>query len=110
MHCFASALSLALYAVAAVAQGTASLSGVTCAQTAYTKQQIDDAVTEGCRLHAAGQQLGNSKYPHTFNNREGLVFAASGPYQEFPILHTGAVYTGSTLARPLCCSSILPIF
>jgi hypothetical protein len=97
-----SALTLALCAAAATAdslgllprQGTASLSNVTCGRTSYTKQQVDAAVAEGCRLHAAGEQLGSSKYPHKFNNREGLVFAAAGPYQEFPILESG-VYAGS---------------
>ena len=103
MHSLLSTLALALYAAAATAnaaaleprQGTAGLSNVTCGRASYTKQQVDAAVAEGCRLHAAGDQLGSSKYPHRFNNREGLVFAVAGPYQEFPILASGAVYSGS---------------
>ncbi|KAK4129907.1 ribonuclease-domain-containing protein [Trichocladium antarcticum] len=96
-------LALALYAVLATAdaagpaldrrQGTASLGSVMCGTHSYTKAQIDAAVAEGCRLHRAGEQLGTSKYPHRFNNREGLVFATSGPYQEFPVLESG-VYAG----------------
>ncbi|KAH6847182.1 Ribonuclease/ribotoxin [Chaetomium sp. MPI-CAGE-AT-0009] len=96
-----STLALALYASVAAAdatlnprQGTSSLASVTCGRTTYTRSQIEDAVFEGCRLHAAGEQLGNSLYPHRFNNREGLTFATAGPYQEFPILSNGAVYTG----------------
>ncbi|KAL2133707.1 hypothetical protein VTI74DRAFT_1883 [Chaetomium olivicolor] len=98
-----STLALALCAIAATAspapsllearQGTTSLASVTCGSTTYTKKQVDDAVAEGCRLYAANEQIGTSKYPHQFNNREGLVFAASGPYQEFPILQSG-VYAG----------------
>ncbi|KAK4124391.1 ribonuclease-domain-containing protein, partial [Parathielavia appendiculata] len=94
-------LTLALCAVSANAdlllhrQGTASLSNVTCGRASYTKHQVDAAVAEGCRLHAAGEQLGSSKYPHRFNNYEGLVFAVSGPYQEFPILNSGSVYSGN---------------
>ncbi|KAK3392905.1 Ribonuclease/ribotoxin [Podospora didyma] len=92
------ALALALYATitsfAVAAQGTAGLSSVSCGNNRYTKQQIDAATAEGCRLSANNQQLGNSRYPHQFNNREGLVFPASGPYQEFPILSGGAVYSG----------------
>jgi hypothetical protein len=95
------ALTLTLCAAATTAdlllprQGTASLANVTCGRTSYTRQQVDTAVAEGCRLHAAGKQLGSSKYPHKFNNREGLVFATAEPYQEFPILDSG-VYAGST--------------
>jgi hypothetical protein len=99
-----STLALALYASAAAAdatpnlhprQGTSGITSVTCGRTTYTRDQIEDAVFEGCRLHAAGEQLGNSRYPHRFNNREGLTFSTSGPYQEFPILANGNVYSGS---------------
>jgi hypothetical protein len=82
-----------LFAIAA-AQGTASISSVTCGNYKYTRKQVDEATGEGCRLFAAGQQIGNNNYPHQFNNREALVFATSGPYQEFPILTSGN-YTGS---------------
>ncbi|PKS05010.1 hypothetical protein jhhlp_008376 [Lomentospora prolificans] len=76
-------------------QGTTSLESVTCGSNKYTQKQVDEAVGEGCRLIAANQQLGTNKYPHRFNNREGLVFATSGPYQEFPILKSGN-YTGQS--------------
>ncbi|KAK3291986.1 Ribonuclease/ribotoxin [Chaetomium fimeti] len=96
-----STLALALYASAAAAdatldrrQGTSALANVTCGRNTYSRSQIEDAVFEGCSLHAAGEQLGNSRYPHRFNNREGLTFATAGPYQEFPILSSGAVYSG----------------
>ncbi|KXX73227.1 Guanyl-specific ribonuclease F1 [Madurella mycetomatis] len=97
-----SLLTVALYAAAAAAaadlafdkrQGTTTLGNVTCGTQSYSAQQVNEATAEGCRLHAAGQQIGSSRYPHRFNNREGLVFATSGPYQEFPILESG-VYTG----------------
>jgi hypothetical protein len=98
-----SSLTLALYAVAATAnpslearQGTTSLTSITCGGTTYTKQQVDAAVAEGCRLHGFGRQLGDNKYPHQFNNREGLVFAAAGPYQEFPILANRLLYAGTS--------------
>ncbi|GAB1317447.1 hypothetical protein MFIFM68171_07657 [Madurella fahalii] len=74
-------------------QGTATLGNVTCGTHSYSKQQVEEATAEGCRLHAAGQQIGSNKYPHRFNNREGLEFATFGPYQEFPILENG-VYAG----------------
>lgn len=41
-------------------------------------------------------QTGSNNYPHTFNNREGFSFGASGPYQEFPVLNTFKVYTGGS--------------
>jgi hypothetical protein len=93
------ALASALLIAAAAAQaGTASLSSVTCGNNKYTRKQVDEATAEGCRLHASGQALGNNNYPHQFNNREGLVFAASGPYQEFPIVSSGN-YTGRKSCR-----------
>ncbi|KAL2194051.1 Ribonuclease/ribotoxin [Corynascus similis CBS 632.67] len=101
MRNFISTLTLGLCAVATTAnaklelrQGTDSLSSVTCGSTTYSKQDVDAAVAEGCRLYAAGEQLGNSRYPHRFNNRERLTFDISGPYEEFPILANGAVYSG----------------
>lgn len=65
----------------------------TCGSNTYSASQLRSAMNEGCNLHQAGEAIGNNNYPHTFNNREGLPFETSGPYQEFPIL-TGGVYTG----------------
>ncbi|KAK4226618.1 Ribonuclease/ribotoxin [Podospora fimiseda] len=86
----------ALYAAAfTVAQGTTSLSSLSCGSKTYTKQQVDDAVAEGCKLFSNNQQVGRQNYPHKFNNFENLVFATSGPYQEFPIISNG-VFTGGS--------------
>ncbi|KAL0934945.1 guanyl-specific ribonuclease N1 [Colletotrichum truncatum] len=101
MVSFKSTLVLGLCAVLTAAnpialdkrQGTNSIESVTCGTTKYSRKQLNEATAEGCRLYAANQQLGTSQYPHRFNNREGLVFATSGPYQEFPILSSGN-YTG----------------
>ncbi len=68
-------------------------SSVVCGSTSYTVAQLEAATEEGCRLRAASQQLGTSKYPHRFNNREGLVLSPYGLYQEFPIL-TNKLYDG----------------
>lgn len=80
----------------ATTPGTANLGSLTCGTKTYSRRQVDEATAEGCRLYSEGQQIGNSKYPHRFNNREGLVFATSGPYQEFPII-AGGNYSGSKL-------------
>lgn len=92
--------AFAALAIAQSVTGTSSLSSVTCGSNRYTAQQILDATTEACRLYAANQQLGTNNYPHQFNNREGLIFAASGPYQEFPVIAGGAVYTGRESPLP----------
>ncbi|EJT78122.1 guanyl-specific ribonuclease F1 [Gaeumannomyces tritici R3-111a-1] len=105
MVCLRSTLVLALCAISASAapsagqlldkrQGTTALDTVTCGSNSYSRTQIEAATAEGCRLNAAGQTLGNNRYPHTFNNREKLVFAAGGPFQEFPILSNGQNFTG----------------
>ncbi|GJC84260.1 guanyl-specific ribonuclease F1 [Colletotrichum liriopes] len=106
MVCLKSTFVLALCAVFAAAnpiaapdqalekrQGTANVGTVTCGDNKYSRKQIEEATAEGCRLHAANQQVGASEYPHRFNNRENLVFTTSGPYQEFPIIPSGN-YTG----------------
>ena len=69
--------------------GTADIISVTYGGNKYSKKQVKETTAEGYRLHDTGKQIGNNKYPHRFNNRKKLVFAASGPYQEFPILTTG---------------------
>lgn len=84
------ALVIASLAAAAAAQGSNSnVTDVTCGSTEYSAKQVEQAVTEGCRLHANDQTVGSNKYPHTFNNREDLTFSAEGPYQEFPIVKSG---------------------
>ncbi|KAK3990913.1 Ribonuclease/ribotoxin [Cladorrhinum sp. PSN332] len=89
-------LLAAAYALSlTAAQGTSSISSISCGSKTYTKQQVDDATAEGCRLFASNQQIGNNKYPHRFNNFENLVFATSGPYQEFPIVSNGNYSGGS---------------
>ncbi|SPN99073.1 related to Extracellular guanyl-specific ribonuclease Fl2 [Cephalotrichum gorgonifer] len=88
-------LLIASLAALTAAQGTANVSSITCGSAKYSQQQIDDAVGEGCRLYDERRTLGNNKYPHRFNNREGLVFATSGPYQEFPIIASGNYSGGS---------------
>lgn len=89
-----------LATVAVNGQGTANLTTVTCGRNVYSRKQVDEATAEGCRLYQTRQTLGSNNYPHRFNNREALIFATSGPYQEFPILTSGN-YTGRK-----CC--ILP--
>ncbi|KAK1994908.1 guanine-specific ribonuclease N1 and T1, partial [Colletotrichum falcatum] len=66
---------------------------VTCGDNSYSRQQIADAAAEGCRLYFAREQVGASEYPHRFTNRENLLLATPGPYQEFPIIPSGN-YTG----------------
>ncbi|KAK1985877.1 ribonuclease [Colletotrichum cereale] len=105
MVCLNSAFVLSLCAVLAVADpglekrqgahpvGTSAVGTVTCGDNSYSRKQIEEATAEGCRLYVARQQVGTSEYPHRFNNRENLVLATSGPFQEFPIIPSGN-YTG----------------
>ena len=68
--------------------------GQTCGSVVYTAAQVNAASVKAYSLYKAGTTLGTNKYPHTFNNNEGFSFAVAGPYQEFPILASGAVYSG----------------
>lgn len=83
------ALVVASLAAAAAAQDSSNVTEITCGSTEYSARQVEEAVTEGCRLYAEDKTVGSNKYPHTFNNREDLTFSAEGPYQEFPIVKSG---------------------
>jgi hypothetical protein len=68
--------------------------GATCGSVVYTAAQVNAASVKACSYYQAGTQAGSSTYPHTYNNNEGFSFKVAGPYLEFPILSSGAVYTG----------------
>ncbi|KAH8888914.1 ribonuclease-domain-containing protein [Thozetella sp. PMI_491] len=65
-----------------------------CGSVYYTAAQVNAASVRACNHYNAGTTVGG--YPHTFNNNEGFSFAVSGPYQEFPILSSGSLYTGGS--------------
>ncbi|KAK3201697.1 hypothetical protein GRF29_164g372543 [Pseudopithomyces chartarum] len=70
--------------------------GATCGSVVYSAAAVNAAAQKGCSYYKAGTQVGSNAYPHTFNNREGFSFSVSGPYLEFPILSSGALYTGGS--------------
>lgn len=65
-----------------------------CGSVQYTAAAVNAASQKACSYYQAGQQVGDNDYPHTLDNREGFTFAVAGPYLEFPILSSGALYTG----------------
>ncbi|KAH6719910.1 Ribonuclease/ribotoxin [Leptodontidium sp. 2 PMI_412] len=67
----------------------------TCGTTSYTAAAVNAASQKACSYYKAGSAPGG--YPHTYNNYEGFKFGGvAGPYQEFPILSSGALYTGGS--------------
>lgn len=65
----------------------------TCGSQYYSATQVNSASVTACNHFKAGTALGG--YPHRYNNYEGFNFKDySGPFQEFPILSSGSVYTG----------------
>jgi hypothetical protein len=69
----------------------------TCGSNSYTAAQVNSAAQKACTYYKAGTTAGGSTYPHTYNNYEGFSFPVAGPYQEFPLLAGGSVYTGGEL-------------
>ncbi|KAH6977562.1 putative guanyl-specific ribonuclease f1 protein [Ilyonectria robusta] len=65
-----------------------------CGSNYYTAAQVNAASVRACNYYNAGTAVGG--YPHTYNNYEGFTFAVSGPYQEFPILSSGSLYSGGS--------------
>jgi len=53
-------------------------------------------VNEGYSLYKEGNTLGSDEYPHEYEDYEGFDFPVSGPYEEFPILPSGRVYSGGS--------------
>ncbi|KAH8669729.1 guanyl-specific ribonuclease F1 [Tricladium varicosporioides] len=69
----------------------------TCGTVSYTAAQVNAASQKACSYVQAGTTAGSSTYPHTYNNYEGFSFGGvAGPYKEFPILASGALYTGGS--------------
>jgi hypothetical protein len=67
----------------------------TCGTDKYTAAQILAAKNAACDYVSQGSTAGGSKYPESYQDREGFTFAGvDGPYYEFPILISGKVYTG----------------
>lgn len=67
----------------------------TCGTAKYTAAQITAAKNAACNYHRQGTTAGGSKYPESYQDREGFTFhGVDGPYFEFPILSSGKVYSG----------------
>jgi hypothetical protein len=67
----------------------------TCGIDKYTAAQISAVQKAACNYVSRGSTAGSSKYPESYEDREGFTFAGvDGPYYEFPILKSGKVYTG----------------
>ncbi|KAH7018115.1 Ribonuclease/ribotoxin [Microdochium trichocladiopsis] len=66
----------------------------TCGSVFYSATAVNAASQRACTNYKNGNAPGG--YPHTFNNREGFSFAVAGPYLEFPIMSSGALYTGGS--------------
>ncbi|PTB37259.1 hypothetical protein M441DRAFT_175802 [Trichoderma asperellum CBS 433.97] len=63
----------------------------------YGDAQVAAAANQACTLFRSGKVVGSNKYPHKFNNGEKFKFhGVAGPYQEFPIIKTGAIYNGGS--------------
>lgn len=68
----------------------------TCGTVCYYQTTINNAVAKGYSLYQSGQTEGSDEYPHVYRDDEGFNFPVSGPYYEFPILHSFKVYTGGS--------------
>lgn len=72
--------------------------GGRCAARQYSGGNVKDAGSEAGKLADRGKAIGTGKYPHQYNNRENVQFAAvckGKTLEEFPILSNHKVFTGS---------------
>lgn len=73
-----------------------------CGDVEYTASQVSAAMDAACEHFQDGTTVGSNDYPHTYNNYEGFDFKGlDGPFQEFPIMEDGDVYTGGKLKGAL---------
>jgi hypothetical protein len=95
---------LAALASAAPAADIFRRAEATCGSVYYSASAVNAASVAACNYFRAGNTAGSSSYPHRYNNYEGFKFGgAAGPYQEFPIMSNGQVYSGGKLPLPLYC-------
>ncbi|KAH8695461.1 Ribonuclease/ribotoxin, partial [Talaromyces proteolyticus] len=86
-------LTSSAYAATQLKQARANSCVETCGSTCYWQSDIDDALNKGYSLYKSGDTADD--YPHTYRDDEGFDFPVDGPYQEFPILSSYEVFTGS---------------
>ncbi|EPE33955.1 Microbial ribonuclease [Glarea lozoyensis ATCC 20868] len=89
-----SLLPLSLLLALTTAHPLEPRAATTCGSTSYTAAQVNSAAQKACTYYKAGTST--NSYPHTYNNLEGFSFTVAGPYQEFPMLASHAVYTGGS--------------
>ncbi|EFY92176.1 Guanyl-specific ribonuclease F1 [Metarhizium acridum CQMa 102] len=65
-----------------------------CGGVQYTAAAVQAAANAACQYVESGSHAGSSTYPHRYNNYEGFDFPVDGPYNEFPILKSGRIYSG----------------
>ncbi|KAL5357624.1 Ribonuclease/ribotoxin [Aspergillus floccosus] len=68
----------------------------TCGSVCYTSSAVSSAQSAGYKMYASGETVGSNDYPHVYNNYEGFDFPVSGTYYEWPILSSGAIYSGGS--------------
>lgn len=91
---------LAALASAAPAADIFRRAEATCGTVYYSASAVNAASVAACNYFRAGNTAGSSSYPHRYNNYEGFNFGgAAGPYQEFPIMSNGQVYSGGKLPK-----------
>ncbi|CAE6398461.1 unnamed protein product [Rhizoctonia solani] len=63
----------------------------------FTATEAQTAAEAAASRVAEGSQIGRNKYPHRFNNREGLQFQpdCKAPFYEFPIFKN-KIYNGES--------------
>ncbi|KAH7319627.1 Ribonuclease/ribotoxin [Stachybotrys elegans] len=90
-------LSLAALVAAAPATELDRRVPATCGNVYYSAAAVSAASRAACNYVRNGGTAGSSSYPHRYNNYEGFHFNGySGPFQEFPILSSGAIYSGGS--------------
>lgn len=81
----------------------------TCGNVYYSAAAVNAASVKACNYVRAGTTAGGSTYPHRYNNYEGFEFLGySAPFYEFPIMASGAIYSGGKHKRLMIFGILMP--
>ncbi|TWU75716.1 hypothetical protein ED733_007624 [Metarhizium rileyi] len=96
MHSSVVSLLSLVALVSAVPAHLQARAATSCGSVQYSAGAVRAAADAACEYVQNGGHAGSSTYPHRYNNYEGFDFPVGGPYNEFPILKSGKIYSGGS--------------
>ena len=96
MKAFTTAALLLASISGVLSEDVSGVQGANCQGFKITLENVEVAAEAALKLLSTGDQIGENKYPHEMENREGFDFLpdCDQPFYEFPIMKDGGAYDG----------------